>query len=159
MLLSHALVERFEVESSPVSTVGRPAFRPGMHPRVVAVEHVLVLWRRMVLVNQYRRLVPVTDRLAQASPVGTPALGKYEDDWMSLVADVSIAGGRGRADVLLVRLLERLECIVGGAAVVFFGLVVHQGDVEVGLTCNLLQQGIAAIEEWLTVAIPIHGEA
>ena len=42
--------------------------------------------------------------------------------------------------------------------VVFLGFVVHQRNVEMILTCGLLQERIAAIEKRIPIAVPVHGK-
>src|SRR5581483_10906616 len=63
-----------------------------------------------------------------------------------------------RANVLLVGLVHSLQCVVSSAAGVLFGFIVHERDVKTGLTRHVLQQGIAAINVGLPVAVPVGGK-
>ena len=62
------------------------------------------------------------------------------------------------ADIFFVSALQRLERVFGGVAVILFRFVVHQRNVEVLFARHLLDQGIAAIKERMTLSVPIHGK-
>src|SRR5215470_4715157 len=122
----HLPVEIAEVFATPMTAVRRPAFWSRVHPRVAAIESGCILRRRIVFVEQDGTRFPLIHRLTNLIPVGIPPLWKYEDDRTSFIQQVSISSHSAWTDVLLVCDVHGFECILGGMAVVFLGLVIHE---------------------------------
>ena len=86
------------------------------------------------------------------------ALGENEDHRAALIIQICIARGCTGSNVSAISLIKSIERIFGGVTVVFLGFVVHQRNVEMILTCGLLQERIAAIEKRIPIAVPVHGK-
>src|SRR5690348_2824278 len=116
-----------------------------MDPGVVAVEVFRVLRGRKIFVNKNRRRFPGIHLLTNLVPVRVAALGKYEDDRTAIVCEIGLTSGSIGSDIRLVSLVHGVERVIGRAAVIFLGLVVHQRDMESSFAGYVLQQGIAAV--------------
>src|SRR5580765_1347064 len=76
---AHLLVEVLQIVFSPFASVGRPPFRPGMHPCVLAVKGRRILWRRIVLVDKEWRGLPMTHHVPDLFPVRVASFWEDKD--------------------------------------------------------------------------------
>src|SRR6185369_2813368 len=154
----HLQIEVFQILLSPIAPIRSPTL-VGMNPCILTIEILRILGRRIVLIDEPGRCVPRVYRLPNLVPIRVPALGKNENHGPPLIQQISIAGRSRGTDIALVRLIEGLQRIFCGVAVIFFRFVVHQSYLELRLTRDLLHDGVTAIEEGMPVAVPIDDES
>src|SRR6266496_4122751 len=128
--LPHPSIESFKVFLTPVVRIGRRAMAH-VYPRIEAIEVVRILRRRLIFVDQNRRVLPLIHSFADTVPIRTATFRENENDRTSLIRDVGVARGRLRSDVIAIGLIEGLERIVRGGPVVLGHFVVHQANFEV----------------------------
>src|SRR5579864_5713509 len=85
----HLVVKLFQVILAPVLPLRVPSVTR-MYPRVIAVKVMGVLLWGIVLIDQYRRMVPLADCLPDPVPIGIAALRKDEDDGPALIGHIRL---------------------------------------------------------------------
>src|SRR5436309_2700743 len=134
----HLFVEAFQVGLDPISPARVPLMT-WMDPGVVAVKVFLILLRRIVLVDQNWRMLPLIHCLANPVPIRPPSLRENKYHRMAIIGHIGLVPGSVGANISPVGLIEGFKRVISGVPVIFLSFVVHQAHMEMVFARNLLQ--------------------